>query len=110
MTFLEASTCGGEKAADIVASAWDFTKLGRLFQSHGEHLAKLPNRPKGNVRTELLAWASKEKALWHACMLADPLLPGELLPKDYPGEEAWKKRMSTLHKAGKLALAETAKL
>jgi len=110
MTFLEAITCGGEKAADMVKSAWDFAKINRLYQSHGAHLEKLPTGKKGNIQEELLAWGTEEKALWQACMEADPLLPRELLPKDYHGVKVWQKRIAVLRKAGKLALTGFAKL
>ena len=110
MTFLEATTCGGEKPADMVKSAWDFAKINRLFHSHGEHLAQLPKGTKGNIQKELLAWGAEEKALWQACMAEDPLLPAELLPKDYSGTSAWKKRVTMLRKAGKLASSEFTKL
>ena len=110
MIFLDATTCGGENAAEVVKSSWDFAKLGRLFQAHAEHIQKLPAGKKGHVGTDLLAWASKENALWLACMAADPLLPRELLPNTYPGLEAWKKRIAALRKAGKLALKDSTKL
>ena len=110
MTFLEATTCGGEKTSDVVESAWDFAKINRLYRSHGEHLGQFPSRKRRDSRPELLEWASQEKALWQACMVADPLLPRELLPGGYLGEQAWKERLVVLRRAGKLAQAELAKL
>lgn len=110
MTFLEATTCGGETAADVVEAAWDFSRLQGIFQSHKEHLEKLPSGKRRNRWPELHAWASQEKSLWHACMAADPLLPAELLPKDYPGERAWRDRVDCLRKASRLALEMAPKL
>ena len=110
MTFLEATTCGGEKSEDVVKSAWDFAKINRLYSAHGEHLKMLPTKKEMNFRAKLHEWASSEKSHWQACMETDPLLPRELLPEDYVGEQAVKKRLAALRKAGKLAQAEFAKL
>ena len=110
MTFLEATTCGGEKPEDMVRSAWNFEKINRFYKTHGEHLKKLPSGKEKNFRSKLLEWASQEKSLWQACIETDPLLPRELLPGDYAGEQAGKARFATLRKGGKLAQAEFAKL
>ncbi|CAN5537313.1 hypothetical protein BH20VER3_BH20VER3_17030 [soil metagenome] len=103
LILLEARPSAGESDQEIVAGAWDFSRINHLYR---EHLAALDARPGGKIKTEsaakaLRSWASRERASWSAAVNADPLLPEALLPGDYLGKKAWTKRAQILAGAGK---------
>ena len=103
ITFFEGGTCCGESNAEVVSTAWNFTKIKADYESYLAHLKSMPDAIGEGVRENLLEWGRIEKQLWSDCMASDPLLPRELWPDDYPGEMAWKERIKTLRRAGKLA-------
>jgi phenylacetic acid degradation operon negative regulatory protein len=103
LTLLEATTCGGESAEDIVASAWDFNAINARYT---DFMNVLEGRPSGAI-TNLVAanamrkWASDEHAAWDLAVSIDPLLPQQLLPRDYLGVKAWQARLQSMSHAGK---------
>jgi len=103
LTFFEGGTCCGETNSEVVSTAWNFTKIKTDYENHLAHLQSMPDAVGEGVRQNLLDWGRIEKQLWAECMQSDPLLPRELWPDDYPGEMAWKERIKTLRRAGKLA-------
>ncbi len=103
ITFFEGGTCCGESNAEVVSTAWNFTKIRSDYEIYLSHLQSMPNAVGDGVRENLLEWGRIEKQLWSDCMAFDPLLPRELWPDDYPGEMAWKERIKSLRRAGKLA-------
>ena len=103
MTFFEGVTCCGESASEMVAAAWDFTKVQSDYEDYLAHLKQMPGDSGVGFRDNLLEWGCQEKKLWSVCLEDDPLLPRELWPAGYAGEKAWKKRVPALRRAGKLA-------
>jgi DNA-binding transcriptional regulator PaaX len=103
LVLLEARTCAGESDAEIVAGAWDFEAINLRYASH---LNVLKARPEGRSRNEaaakaLLRWAEAERRAWLEAVTNDPLLPGRLLPSDYLGQQAWRRRVEVLREAGR---------
>lgn len=101
LILLEARPCAGESDAEIVAGAWDFGRLNRLF---GRHLQVLDARPAGKLTKPaeakaLQRWAMAERAAWINAISIDPLLPRRLLPADYIGQRAWRRRIEVLKEA-----------
>ena len=98
----------GESRADaeIVAGAWDFERINRRY---ARHLKVLAERPGGALRNDaaakaLLRWAAAERETWLDAVTNDPLLPGRILPSDYLGQQAWRRRVEVLQPALKLWL------
>ena len=101
LILLEARPCAGETDEEIVAGAWDFAEINRLYAKHLQVLGSRPTRP---LRSEaeaqyLRKWAGQERIAWLAAVSEDPLLPERLLPRDYLGRKAWRSRWKTLREA-----------
>ena len=103
LILLEARPCAGESDAEIVAGAWDFERINRRY---ARHLKVLGERPGGPLRNEtaaksLLRWAAAERETWMDAVTNDPLLPERILPSDYLGQRAWRRRVEVLREAGR---------
>jgi phenylacetic acid degradation operon negative regulatory protein len=103
LILLEARPCAGESAAEIVAGAWDFERINHRY---ARHLKVLAERPGGALRNDLAArallrWAAAEREAWLDAVTNDPLLPGRILPSDYLGQQAWRRRAEVLRDAGR---------
>jgi phenylacetic acid degradation operon negative regulatory protein len=103
MTFFEGVTCCGESSPELVAAAWDFTKIHEGYEIYRAHLKGMPSPADEDFEHKLLEWGRLERELWSECVAGDPLLPRELWLEGYPGEKAWKERIPALRRAGKLA-------
>ena len=62
--------------------------------------------PGGTLRNEiaaksLLRWAAAERKAWLDAVTCDPLLPERILPSDYLGQWAWRRRVEELRDAGR---------
>jgi len=101
---LEARPCAGESDLAIVAGAWDFARINRLYEKCVAVLNELPgNDSKVPQSTAgLQRWARLEQACWWEAVHADPLLPEELLPSGYRGKEAWQLRTQVLNGASRM--------
>ena len=102
LILLEARPEAGESDEEIIAGAWDFAKINRLYANH---LMVLEARPKGQLRDASAArlfrkWAAEERVAWLAVTAEDPLLPEALLPRDYLGRKVWQIRVKELSQAG----------
>ncbi|MBI5774105.1 MAG: hypothetical protein HZA89_10230 [Verrucomicrobia bacterium] len=89
--------------AEIVAGAWDFKRINRRY---ARHLKILGERPGGALRNDaaakaLLRWAAAEREAWLEAVTNDPLLPGRILPSDYLGQQAWRRRVEVLRDASR---------
>jgi DNA-binding transcriptional regulator PaaX len=103
LILLEARPIAGESDMQIVAGAWDFASINRRYVGH---MRVLDERPGGTLRTEVSAkavlhWAAAERQAWLHAVGSDPLLPERLLPPDYVGQQAWRRRIDVLRKAGR---------
>jgi DNA-binding transcriptional regulator PaaX len=103
LILLEARPCAGESDAEIVAGAWDFEHINRRYT---RYLKILGERPGGTLRNEtaaksLLRWAATERETWLDTVTNDPLLPERILPSDYLGQRAWRRRVEVLGEAGR---------
>ena len=103
LILLEARPCAGESDAEIVAGAWDFELINRRY---ARYLKILGERPGGTLRNEtaaksLLRWAATERETWLDAVTNDPLLPERILPSDYLGQRAWRRRVEVLREAGR---------
>ena len=48
------------------------------------------------------AWrAAAERETWLDAVTNDPLLPGRILPSDYLGQQAWRRRVEVLRDASR---------
>ena len=98
---MEARPCAGESDAQIVAGAWDFGRINRLYEQHLKILMAKPTerlQNKSHART-FRRWAKAERAAWRKAINSDPLLPERLLPREYLGRRAWQRRIKVLGKA-----------
>lgn len=99
---LEARPCSGESDESIVAGAWNFARINRLYQDCLHALKNPPGRKRGEKLdfAKLREWARQERAAWMAALWADPLLPSRLLPSDYLGKRVWELRNTVLREGG----------
>ena len=42
-----------------------------------------------------------EREAWLEAVMSDPLLPGRILPSDYLGQQAWRRRVEVLRDASR---------
>ena len=103
LILLEARPCAGESDAEIVAGAWDFESINHRYV---RHLKVLDELPAGAMRNEtegkaMLRWAAAERESWLDAVTNDPLLPQRILPSDYLGQRAWRRRIEVLREAGR---------
>ena len=103
LVLLEARPCAGESDAEIVAGAWDFARINHRY---ARHLKTLAEHPGGVLRNDAAAkalqrWAAAEREAWLDAVTNDPLLPGRILPSDYLGQQAWRRRVEVLRDASR---------
>jgi phenylacetic acid degradation operon negative regulatory protein len=103
LILLEARPCAGESDAQIVAGAWDFEAINAGYALHRQVLDRWPHRfPFSEAdATRLQQWCCEERQAWNAAISFDPLLPERLLPADYHGREAWKRRAEVMGRVGR---------
>jgi phenylacetic acid degradation operon negative regulatory protein len=102
LLLLESRPCAGESDEEIVAGSWDFEAINRRY---AQFMKVLENRPRGALRQEsastgLLRWAEAERRAWLHAVTRDPLLPMRVLPPNYLGRRAWRRRMTEFRAAG----------
>jgi len=95
LILLEARPCADESDTDIVISAWDFERINHCYARHIEVLEQRPTDPlrDGAAAKALRQWAAAEQEAWLDAVSVDPLLPERLLPPDYLGRQAWRRRL-----------------
>lgn len=100
---LEATTVLGRSPLDVVRTAWDFDRLTRQQEWYCEVCsANLDNVVYGEFSAQRLMTALREEtSAYLAAMQGDPLLPRELWPLEYMGEEVHR-----LHKQFAVVVAE----
>ena len=103
LILMEARPCAGESDTEVVAGAWKFERINRRYT---QYLKVLGERPIGVLGSEkaakpFLRWATAEREAWLDAIQSDPLLPERLLPTDYLGQQAWRRRVEVLQEAGR---------
>ena len=103
LLLLEARPCAGESDADIVTGAWDFERINRRYARHLKIVEERPGSAlqNGAAAKALLRWAEAEREAWLDAVTNDPLLPGRILPSDYLGQQAWRRRVEVLRDASR---------
>jgi phenylacetic acid degradation operon negative regulatory protein len=103
LILLEARPYAGETDAEIVAGAWDFERINRLYTRQMQILEERPRAALQGIGAAkvLLRWAAAEREAWLDAVQQDPLLPERILPHDYLGRRAWQRRMEVLRDAGR---------
>jgi phenylacetic acid degradation operon negative regulatory protein len=99
LLLLDVRPCSGESDADIIAGAWDFNQINHRYASY---IKVLERRPERSLHDSAAAkafqqWAAEERSAWNDAVQIDPLLPKRLLPPNYLGCSAWKRRIDALH-------------
>ena len=105
LLLLQADSKGRKEDARMVEAAWDFNLINKAYQELLEVLERFPGIAKKHTRDALAAWTEAEHRATREAMAKDPLLPAELLPKQYMGRKVWKKRKKVLAEAAQLAVS-----
>jgi phenylacetic acid degradation operon negative regulatory protein len=100
----EATPVLGQSSKQVAAQAWNFEWLAKRQASYISACMQRMNQAQSSI-TPLEALDSARSELFEYCdlMTSDPLLPSELLPKDYAGPQvvaAFRSRIGSL--AGRL--------
>lgn len=104
LVLLDATPCGGETAANMVAAAWDFRKINGAWQVLSDHLDTAPQDLTAVPKQNIGRWVAKERNLLRRCLRIDPLLPKQLLPPNYQGIAIWQMRRRILANIAKLSV------
>jgi phenylacetic acid degradation operon negative regulatory protein len=107
LLLLEARPCGGESDDQIVEGAWDFPAINRRYAKYIDVLRQRPTQPTRAVveANALKQWAERERMAWLTAVSHDPLLPAEILPKDYAGRTAWRARVQMMAESARQLLS-----
>jgi len=100
---LHAESKGQRVDERMVAGAWDFEGINEGYRELLAVLDRFPSLPRPCPRPAFEEWTAAERTAWTAALAPDPLLPGELLPKDYLGRRTWNRRKQILAEAARLA-------
>jgi len=93
LTVMEARCISGSAPDAFVSGAWKFSEINARYQRYLEFLCGRTGKGKENA-----SWLGHERQLWNDAVILDPLLPRQLWPKNYLGEQAWNKRKAALQK------------
>ena len=80
---------------DMVQSAWDFTFINCNYKAAIELATAGRRFVRGGKPVEMRKWLADERMAWMKAITYDPLLPEELLPKNYLGQRALRERQIT---------------
>lgn len=92
-TLMEGRLLFGESDSDVVKNTWDFAKINSKYEAYIQYVKKHVSGKNINRCDSVIA---KEKLLWENALKQDPLLPKQLLPKNYLGQEAYRLRKKLL--------------
>ena len=101
---MDRAPAGGKRKAKVCYSAGHLFE--RINRRYGRHL-KVPEEgasstlQKDMVAKALLPWAAVEREPWLDGVTNDPLVPGRILPSDYLGQPAWRRRVEVPRDAGR---------
>ena len=102
LTLFEGRPCGGESDEALVRAAWDFAEINRCYDTWSKVMDCAPrlDAPTASGDKTVRAWAAHERMAWHQVVRCDPFLPAVLLPENYPGRAAWRRRQKLLTEFG----------
>jgi phenylacetic acid degradation operon negative regulatory protein len=103
LLLLRADSKGTQVDDRMVADAWDFEAIHDRYRDLERVLDRFPAVLRGRSPDALVEWTAEENAASRAALRHDPLLPSELLPKNFLGRKVWKKRKSVLADAALMA-------
>jgi len=99
---LESRTVLHRDQQEMVRNAWDFENLkalqGRYLKTFTENLKLIS---KAHSEEELMDLLYQESEAYIHSMRKDPLLPKELLPKDYLGRQVWDLHQTLIKTVGR---------
>jgi DNA-binding transcriptional regulator PaaX len=103
LILLKARPCAGETDQEIVAGAWDFRRINFRYAQYLKVVSRQPRDAKWHNAGArfLLSWARRERQAWLDAVSSDPLLPRRLLPANYLGRDAWRRRTQMFVDAGR---------
>jgi phenylacetic acid degradation operon negative regulatory protein len=91
LTVMEARCISGSAPDAFVNGAWQFPEINGRYQRYIEFITARNAEGKKNA-----SWLGRERWLWKDAVTMDPLLPRELWPRNYLGEDALRKRKTIL--------------
>jgi phenylacetic acid degradation operon negative regulatory protein len=100
LTVIEGAPTPPDTNEDIVQSAWDFALIKRNYEVAIELATAGRRFVRGGKPVEMRRWLADERAAWLEAVMNDPLLPEQLLPKDYLGQKAFRERQLTFSVLG----------
>ena len=106
LVLLEARACAGESDEELVAGAWNFDRINERYLRYLKILRAGPGRnPKNEAAAKrFFQWMSEEREAWLHAVTIDPLLPARVLPDNYLGQKAWRRRLQVMgDRAGRMA-------
>lgn len=95
LTIIEGAPTPPDTNEDIVQSAWDFTFINHHYKAAIELATTGRRFVHGGKAVEMRKWLADERTAWMSAISYDPLLPEELLPKNYLGQKALRERQVT---------------
>ena len=95
LTVIEGAPTPPDTNEDIVRSAWDFNFINCNYRAAIELAATGRRFVRGGKPVEMRKWLADERIAWMKAITNDPLLPEELLPKNYLGQRALRERQIT---------------
>lgn len=103
LLLLFADSKGRKADAKMAQTAWNFGAIHAAYQQLQAVLDGFSKVASHLTRESLREWTASENAATRACLRIDPLLPAELLPKDYLGQETWRNRSKILAEVSRVA-------
>jgi phenylacetic acid degradation operon negative regulatory protein len=100
LVVMEGRPVGGESDAELVAGAWDFSRLAKLHASYSKLLRLRPVAGRETKLVEWSTWIATELRAWQEILAVDPFLPAPLLPAGYAGQAVWRARREAMTAVG----------
>lgn len=107
LLLLHAESKGSVVDESMVAAAWDFDAINKGYGHYLKTIAKLPQALDATGAEEVADWTATEAEAWDRALANDPLLPRELLPREYLGCKAFAKRNAALTQVAAVTRALT---
>jgi len=103
LLLLRADSKGPKVDARMVAGAWDFEAINERYRELEHVLKRFPTATGARTPDALAEWTADENVASRDALRIDPLLPSELLPRNYLGRKIWESRKKVFADAARLA-------